>query len=309
MKKSIKILIIVLVVLIILVIAGIVGANIWYKSSLKGVNSKENAKLIVVEITSGQGTEKIAEMLEAKNVIKNAFSFKVYVKLNKINNLKAGKYELDNSLSVKDITQKIVNGEVMDETVKLTFVEGKTIEDYIEMIASKTDNTEEEIYTLLKDEEYINSLIEKYWFLSEEIKNEDIYNALEGYLKADTYVFENKEVSAKYIFNYVLNYTDKLLTKYKEDIESSKYSVHELLTLASIVELEGSKDEERAGIAGVFYNRLNSNMSLGSDVTTYYAFHKKMADGDLTKEELNTVNPYNTRARKYEWKTSSRSNM
>ena len=85
------------------------------------------------------------------------------------------------------------------------------------------------------------------------------------------------------------------LSGYKEEINNSKYSIHEILTLASIVELEGASSSDRNGVAGVFYNRLNSGMTLGSDVTTYYGLKINMSDRDLTKAELNDCNNYNTR--------------
>ena len=84
------------------------------------------------------------------------------------------------------------------------------------------------------------------------------------------------------------------LNAYEEDIKNSNMSVHELMTLASIVELEGARSDDRAGVAGVFYNRLATNTSLGSDVTTYYAVNKDFSV-DLTKSDLNSCNGYNTR--------------
>ena len=93
----------------------------------------------------------------------------------------------------------------------------------------------------------------------------------------------------------VLNFTDKFLSKYKDDLEENDFSIHELLTLASMAELEGNSLEDRKEIVGVFINRLNEQMSLGSDVTTYYAFKVDMGERDLKAKELNTENPYNTR--------------
>ena len=130
----------------------------------------------------------------------------------------------------------------------------------------------------------------------------DIYYSLEGYFYPDTYIFENKDVNVKYIFSFVLNYTDKVLSKYKEEIENSGLTVHQVLTIASIAELEGESNDDRAGIVSVFFNRINSKMSLGSDVTTYYAFHVKMGESDLTKAQINTYNPYNTRGPNMEGK-------
>ena len=88
---------------------------------------------------------------------------------------------------------------------------------------------------------------------------------------------------------------DKKISIYKDKFTENKYSIHELLTLASIVELEGINEEDRAEIAGVFYNRLNKNMNLGSDVTTYYGAKVRLSERDLNKNELNDNNGYNTR--------------
>ncbi len=100
----------------------------------------------------------------------------------------------------------------------------------------------------------------------------------------------------------MLDQTESVLREYKNNISSSRYSVHELITLASVVEKEGIYKDDRNKIASVFYNRLNSGMSLGSDVTTYYAFKIDMGTRDLTYNELNTYNPYNTRGPKMEGK-------
>ena len=88
---------------------------------------------------------------------------------------------------------------------------------------------------------------------------------------------------------------NKYLTKYKEQFDNNSMTVHQLITMASLAELEGKKIEDRKEIIGVFYNRLVTKMSLGSDVTTYYAFKVDMGDRDLTVKELNSDNPYNTR--------------
>ena len=87
-----------------------------------------------------------------------------------------------------------------------------------------------------------------------------------------------------------------VLTKHRAQIENSGLSVHSVLTLASIVELESSNVADKAGVAGVFFNRLAKNMSLGSDVTTYYAARVDMSERDLKMSEINAVNGYNTRA-------------
>lgn len=295
-SKAGMICVISIIVILVIIIIGTVSGFIWYNSNLKPVSlEKVENNLIRIEIKDGMRLVQIAKLLEENNVIKNADVMKIYAKINGIDNLQAGKYDLDNSEDMPKVLAHIINGEVANDEIKITFIEGKNMRWIAKTIAEKTDNTEEEVFELLEDEEYIDSLIEKYWFLTNEIKNENIYYSLEGYLLPDTYIFENEEVSVKTIFSMILNYTEKFLNKYKEEIENSRLTVHQMLTLASLAELEGKTTEDRAEIIGVFYNRINNKMSLGSDVTTYYAFKVDMGERDLTSKELNTENPYNTR--------------
>ncbi len=272
----------------------IISGIIWYSSGLNAVK-KENAETKIIEIQEGTRTEGILELLKKENLIKSKYASAIYIKLNSIKGLQAGTYQLSQDMSTKDILSKIASGDVYDETVKITFKEGKNMRWIAETIAEKTNNTEEDVYNLLKDKEYINSLIKKYWFLTETITNENIYYPLEGYLYPDTYIFENKDVSIKNIFNIILNNTDKILKKYQTQISQSKISIHQILTMASIIELEGNDETSRYGISSVIYNRLRQNMSLGSDVTTYYAMQVDMGERNLYSSELKTANPYNTR--------------
>ena len=87
---------------------------------------------------------------------------------------------------------------------------------------------------------------------------------------------------------------EQKLEVYKNEIEVSNYNVHELLTLASIIELEVANSADRAAVAGVFYNRLKANDTLGSDVTTYYGVQKDFSR-ELSKNNLKACNGYNTR--------------
>ena len=252
-------------------------------------------KVIRVEIKEGMGISQIAELLEEKEIIRNADIMKVYSKLNKVKGLQAGKYDLCPEEDTKTIISHLEKGEVTDETINITFVEGKNIRYIAKTIAEKTTNTEEDVFKLLENENYINSLIEKYWFITDEIKQKDIYYPLEGYLLPDTYNFKSEDISVKEIFGVILDVTEKFLNTYKADIEKNDLTVHQLLTMASLAELEGKSLEDRKEIIGVFFNRLDIGMPLGSDVSTYYAFKVDMGDRDLTVKELNTENPYNTR--------------
>ena len=290
MKK--KELIIIIIMVVIILIAG--GAFLWYNLQLKPTNNPDSKETTIV-IESGMSTEQILEELKKQELINNVFAAKIFIKLNDIKGLQAGKYTLSSSMSLEELLNQITEGKVKDEKVKITFPEGKNMRWYAKEIAANTNNTEQDVYDLLKDKEYLKSLINDYWFLTDEILNEDIYYPLEGYLYPDTYNFKDKDVSVKTIFKTLLDQEKKVLDEYREKIEKSKYSVHQILTIASIVELEGSSSVERSGIASVIYNRLKSNMSIGSDVTTYYAIKVDMSERNLYSAEINAYNPYNTR--------------
>ena len=182
------------------------------------------------------------------------------------------------------------------DLVSITFLEGKNMRWIAKTIAQNTNNTEDQVFNLLKDKNYLMSLIQKYWFIGNEILDDRIYYPLEGYLFPDTYKLDNKDVSVDKIFGMMLDRMDKVLTKYKAQIDASGMSVHTTLTMASIVECESSNSADRAGVAAVFYNRLARGMSLGSDVTTYYAAKVDMSERDLKMSEIKDFNGYNTRA-------------
>lgn len=297
-KKSKVILILLIVLVLAIVISGILAIN-WYNSNLEPVS--EVSENIRVEVESGSVVSTISEMLEKEGVIKNATVMRLYCKLNDITNLQAGKYDLNPSEDMATVIAHIVNGEIASDEIKITFIEGKTVKDFAKVIAKNTKNTEEDVFNLLEDEEYIDHLIEKYWFITDEIKNEDIYYSLEGYLLPDTYIFENDEVGVKTIFSVMLNYMEKYLDKYK-DSEELQFTIHQTLTLASMAEKEANSLEDRKEVVGVFLNRISKRMNLGSDVTTYYAAGINMGDRDLYQRELDMENPYNTRGPNMEGK-------
>ena len=101
----------------------------------------------------------------------------------------------------------------MDETVTITFLEGKNMRYIAQTIAANTNNTANDVYKLLEDDEYISSLIDKYWFLTSKIQNDNIYYPLEGYLYPETYSFENKDVFVETIFEKMIDQMSKVLTK------------------------------------------------------------------------------------------------
>ena len=279
--------------MLILTSALIIFVCSYFNYQIGPVSKNNTLKTVVIE---KGGISDIANTLKENNLIKDETMFKVYIKLTGKTNLKASTYELSENMGVKKIVEILESGnDYNPDEVKITFKEGINMRKIASLISENTNNSEEDVYDLLKDDEYLDELIDSYWFITDDIKNSKIYYSLEGYLYPDTYIFMNKDVSVKEIFKKMLDEMNDNLTPYKEKISSSDLSIHEILTLSSIVELEGASSSDRNGVAGVFYNRLNSDMTLGSDVTTYYGIKLDMSERDLTKAELNDCNNYNTR--------------
>ncbi len=298
-KKSV--LKIIFILLLLIIIIGGISIFAWYELSLKPVE-EGNSQSIIIDIVPGQGTEGIASALKENNLIKDDLVFKIYCKLNEVNNMQAGTYELNKNMSVEEIVKKFQAGDVVIKEIKVTFQEGKNMRDIAKIISENTNNSYEDVMKVFEDKEYAKGLIEEYWFLTDEILDNNIYYPLEGYLYPDTYTFESVDVSIDDIIKIMLDQTDKVLSEYQIEIKSKGYTVHQFLSLASVVENEGISTEDRKGIAKVFLNRIERGMALQSDVTTYYAFKVNMGDRDLTQSELNTANPYNTRGPNMEGK-------
>ena len=287
-KKIIKIISVIVGVIAVFII----GTLITYNVMLSPVS--KDATSITFEIPYKTTSIEVLESLKNSNLIKNVTAAKIYMKLNKITNIQAGIYELNKAMSTGEILKSFKDGKVIDDEITVTFVEGKRIPYYVDMIAKNFNYSSEEINSFLTNKDFLRELINDYWFISEDILNKDIYYPLEGYFFPDTYNFR-KEASLKEIILTLINGLEKKLAPYKTEIENSGYSAHQILTLASIVELEGVNDDSRNMVASVFYNRLKDGWTLGSDVTTYYAV-KKDFTLELTQKDLDTCNPYNTRS-------------
>ena len=286
-----KIIIIIFVLLV--VICG--GAYFGYNHLISAPSDEKES--VNIYISEGSSYSSIANTLKDNGLIRNVLAYKIYLKLNPVEEkLEYGDYLIDTNLSVEEVLEVLKKGSITLATTKrVTFVEGKNMRYIIKTITSNFEITEKEVLDKLSDNDYLDELIEDYWFLTDKIKNKKIYYSLEGYLYPDTYEFyTNSDVDD--IFRKMLNNMEEKLKPYKEEIEKSKYDVHQILTLASIVELEAGKAKDRAGVAGVFYNRLKAGWSLGSDVTTYYAAKIELSDRDLKMSELKDCNAYNTRA-------------
>lgn len=288
LKKKFKI-ILVLVAILLIGIATLLGTYCYFKSPVS--NDKKEVSIV---IENGSTISDIAALLKKEGLIKNENFFKLYVKLKKVSNVYAAKYYFSPSMNLDEIINTLNEGGYNENEISITFKEGINMRGIAKLIKENTSNSEDDVYKKLKDEKYLNSAIEKYWFLTDDIKNSKIYYSLEGYLFPDTYRFNSKDVSVEEIFNKMLDQMEKELNKYKKQIENSKYSIHELMTLASITQSEGYNEDDFKNIASVFYNRLKTGMALGSCVTSYYGVKKDMTD-ELLQKDIDASNLYNTR--------------
>lgn len=280
--------IIILISAIAIVIMFIVGLFIF---SLAPVSKKSEKVIFTVE--AGSSKVDIIDNLKDAGLIKSKLSAYIYVYLGGNLNLQAGIYQLDRNESLSTIIKKIKNGQIYRETFTVTFVEGKRLTKYASQIAKALNMSEKEVIDIVNDKEYLKELIGKYWFLTDDILNKDLYYPLEGYLFPAKYEFF-ADASVEDVIHKMLDTMAIRLEPYKEKIENSKYSVHEILAMASIIELEAVSKSDREKVSQVIYYRLNNNWSLGMDVTAYYGVQKEMGE-TIYRSELNDNNPYNTR--------------
>ena len=193
----------------------------------------------------------------------------------------------------KKITEIISEGNNYNpESIRVTIPEGKHITEIANIYAKNTNNSAQSLLEFWNNKDFILEMIDKYWFIEKDILNGDIRYYLEGYLFPDTYEYSKKDITPKEIAIKMLDRMDNILSKYKDEIEKSSYTVHQILTLASIVEYEAILDEDRPMIAGVFYNRLNSGWLLQSCATVGYAIDEWKLS--YTYQDLRTDSKYNT---------------
>lgn len=257
----------------------------------------KNGKEIDFYVEEGSTYSTIAKELKDNNLIKNELAYKIYLKLNKpTKSLEYGNYILKTNYSVKELLDTFARGTVTRaQTVRITFPEGKNIRQYVKLINEKLNISTDLIFEKLSDNDYLDTLIKDYWFLTDDIKNKDIYYSLEGYLFPDTYdYFSTSDIDT--VLRKMLDNTESKLSDYQSAIEKSEYSIHQIMTMASIIEQEAGGSDDRNGISGVIYNRLKDNWSLGIDATTYYAEKIDGFERDLKKSELEKCNAYNTRS-------------
>lgn len=287
-----KIVFIIITSIILILLIGGISSYLYISSALKPVDPKSDEQ-IEVEIPLGSSSSEIAQILEQNGIIKDERIFRFYIKFKNFSGFQAGEYTLSPSLTLQAIVEELQSGKIIDEpTYTVTIPEGKTVEQIAEIFAKQFNFSKEQFLTVVNDENYINNLIEMYPnILTDDILNANIQVPLEGYLFPITYDFYEEDPSIESIIEMMVDQTDKVFSEYNEVLSEQEFTVHEILTLASIVERESKFSEDRPKVAQVYMNRLEKNMKLQSDITAFYGIDHKAV---VTYEDIEVETPYNT---------------
>lgn len=299
---------IVVIFLLALAITGYVGYS-YVKSSLGPIDSNA-AKVIQVEIPEGSSTKEIGNILVKNKLIKNATIFNYYSKLKSYNNFQSGFYNLDQTMSVDELAKALQESgtptPVEPIAGKVLVIEGYTIDQIAKAVTDnvntkdendKTGFSSKEFLETVKNPDFINRMAAKYPTLlgSLPAANSGVKYQLEGYLFPATYDYGEK-TSMEELIEKMIAATDANLQTYYSQIPNSGMNVNQILTLASLVEKEGATDEDRRNIASVFYNRLNIDMPLQSNIAILYAMGKLGEKTTLAEDatiDTNINSPYN----------------
>ena len=232
----------------------------------------------VFTIVPGDSFRSITRRLADLGIIHSPFKFRLLARLNKQDKrIKTGEYRLSSSQSPGEILAKFINEDVILH--RLTVPEGYNLNQIAQAVAAAGLASVDDFLTATNDPQLINVLK---------------INApsLEGYLFPDTYHFSLTVEPATIIGTMVRKLKTIFTPAWEAAARQAGFTIHQVLTLASIIEKETGDPGERALISSVFHNRLKKRMRLESDPTVIYGIPD--FDGNLTRKHLHTPGPYNT---------------
>ena len=277
MKKSKKTTFVILIILIAIIVSLLFG----FLNLDRPLDSSDTAEVTIV-IPEGAGTSNIANILEENNLIDSAFKFKILSKVKGYDGeFKSGEYSLNKSMKPSEIAAVIIKGVSNQES--FTIPEGFSIYKIGKMLEEKGICTMSEFESELETGNF------DYSFLPKDIDGKDKY---EGYLYPDTYNIAKNSNAHDVIKTCLDNYQDKYDKKIKKLVDKSGKSLKEIMTVASIVEREAVKSDERPLVAGVIYNRLNKNMKLQMCSTVQYILKEDKPVLSIADTEISS--DYNT---------------
>ncbi|HFI0902569.1 TPA: endolytic transglycosylase MltG [Streptococcus suis] len=296
------------IVVVAVLVTGVTG-YVWVKSSLEPVNVKAT-ETIQVEIPEGSSTLEIGKILVDNKLIKNATIFNYYSKIKSYNNFQSGFYNLKQNMSVDDIAKALQESGTptaqKEAAGKVLIVEGYTLTQIAQAITDNTNTkdkndktpfTAEQFMATVTNQDFINRMVATYpkLFASLPAADSGVIYQLEGYLFPAVYEYSD-ETTIEELVEQMIAAMDNRLQPYYETIAAKNLTVNEVLTLASLVEKEGSTDEDRRNIASVFFNRLNAAMPLQSNIAILYAQGKLGQETTLAEDaaiDTSIESPYN----------------
>lgn len=229
-------------------------------------------------VTPGQGLRKIADELRRAGLVSDALRFTLLARIkNKDKLIKAGEYAFATTLSPNEILDQMVAGRV--HLYRLTIPEGFNLVQIAGAVSAAGLASEADFLAAARDSQTAEAL---------KIHGKTV----EGYLFPDTYYFPLGIDSTAIITALVRRFEAAYKPEWRRRSEALGLSVHEVVTLASIIEKETGDPAERPLIASVFHNRLKKGMRLETDPTVIYGIED--FDGNLTRKHLRTPTPYNT---------------
>ncbi len=286
---------IVLIILCLVIIAG--GSLFYYHHSVYDPVDKKSQEVVVI-VENGENCSTMIKKLEKAGLLTSSYAARIYTKFHGVT-LRANTYRLNKNMSFEQMLKVMHTADsryVVNN--KLQIKDGKTINEIAPAVAAaltKSDDktvTTEDVLKVWNDQAYLKTLINKYWFLTDDILKKGIKQPLEGYFFPETYYINEKNLTVQDLTTKLLDAMDAHLSKYRDGIAKMHYSVHQFLTLSSIVERETLYDKDAPIITGVFLNRIKKNMYLGSDVTVNYALNRTGVK--VTAKMLKVKSPYNT---------------
>lgn len=236
----------------------------------------------VVTINQGLSGKEIGKMLKENGLISNPHLFNLMLYMTKTGSkLQAGEYLLSPAMSILEVIEKLKDGIIV--TYPVIIPEGYNLRQIAGLLAEKNLVDENRFLMLAQNAELV---------YGDDLPLELPIKSLEGYLFPDTYQFAKGQSEEAIIGHMVARFIDHVLPQIDLDSFDGKYSLHEVMTLASIVEKEVIMDWERPIVAAVYLNRLDINMRLQADPTVQYVMTEERSR--VLYSDLEIDSPYNT---------------
>lgn len=277
--------------LLIVLIGGFFTWN-YIKGETQPVDTAQT-ELVSFEIEQGASVKEVSKALEEEGIIRNSKLFNFYLKFKNVSGFKSGLYHVSKSMTLDEIIAELSGaGKDKDQNAtKVLIREGEQLTDIAKEVEKSTKYSAEDFMAKVQDEDFLRYLVQKFpKLLTQSYNGYQVKYVLEGYLYPATYDMNDSKTLQMLITEMVAK-TDEVMSKYYDKILESDYTLQQIMALASLIEKEGTKLEDRKKISSVFHNRIKENMMLQTDVSVQYALgeHKEA----LSLSDLEVDSPYN----------------